>query len=61
MFLRQLECKVRRALVAEGERMTGLSELFLGLAIIGSITGLVVGMAVFLGRKEKVTEETGKV
>lgn len=41
--------------------MTGLPELFLGLTIIGSITGLVVGLAVFLGRKEKRTEEIGKV
>jgi hypothetical protein len=41
--------------------MTGLAELFLGLTIIGSITGLVVGVAVFLGRKERGAQETGKV
>src|SRR5262245_8654495 len=49
--------------------MTGLTELFGGLMIIGSITGLVVGVAVFLGRKERKkerkkerrTQETGKV
>lgn len=35
--------------------MAGLSELFLGLAIIGSITGVIVGVAVFLGKKEKAT------
>lgn len=41
--------------------MTGLTELFGGLMIIGSITGLVVGVAVLLGKKEKRTQETGKV
>ena len=40
--------------------MTGLAELFLGLAIIGSITGLIVGVAIFQGRKEKRAEEIGE-
>jgi hypothetical protein len=39
--------------------MSGLPELFLGLTIIGSITGLVVGLAVFLGKKEKGAKEIG--
>jgi hypothetical protein len=46
---------------AQGGLMSGLPELFLGLTIIGSITGLVVGIAVFLGRKEKGLQEVGKV
>jgi hypothetical protein len=46
---------------AKGGLMTGLAELFFGLMIIGSITGLVVGVAVFLGSKEKGTGEIGKV
>jgi hypothetical protein len=50
-----------KAHVRRGELMTGLPELFLGLMIIGSITGLIVGVAVFLGRKERGTAETGKV
>ena len=33
--------------------MTGIPDLVLGLAIIGGITALVVGMALLLGRKEK--------
>jgi len=41
--------------------MTGLAELFLGVSIIGSITALVVGVAVFLGRKERRLGEVGKV
>jgi len=41
--------------------MTGLPELFFGLGIIGAITGLVVGVAVFLGKKEKAAREIGKV
>ena len=41
--------------------MSGLPELFLGLTIIAAITGLVVGLAVFLGRKEKGALGIGKV
>jgi len=42
-------------------RMTGLSELFLGLMIIGSVTGLIVGVATFLARKERGTQVAGKL
>jgi hypothetical protein len=32
--------------------MSGLSELFLGLFIIGAVTAIIVVLAVFLGRRE---------
>jgi hypothetical protein len=35
--------------------MAGLPELFFGLMIIGSITGVIVAVAVALGKKEKGT------
>jgi hypothetical protein len=41
--------------------MTGLTELFFGLMIIGGVTGLIVGVALVLGRKETKTQEVGKV
>jgi hypothetical protein len=32
--------------------MTGLTELFFGLGIIGTLTAIIVGAALILGRKE---------
>ena len=44
--------------------MSGLSELFLGLFIIGGVTAIIVVLAVFLGRREdreaRFKVETGR-
>ena len=58
IFLSAIQVHIR---CCKGGLMAGLPELFFGLGIIGAINGVIVTVAVVMGRKEKGTVEAGRV